>query len=85
MVRSLAFMDTIPISRFKATCLAALDRVGKTHRPLVVTKRGVPIAKVVPPDRKPPMPSAFGAMAEGAEELGDILAPLPDGDWEALA
>ncbi|MFN2569409.1 MAG: type II toxin-antitoxin system Phd/YefM family antitoxin [Candidatus Dormibacteria bacterium] len=78
-------MDTISISRFKATCLAALDRVGKTQRPLLVTRRGVPVAKVVPPDLPQPVASAFGAMAEGAEEVGDILAPLPEGDWEAFA
>ena len=31
------FMEEIQISKFKATCLAVLDRVGKTRKPLLVT------------------------------------------------
>lgn len=77
-------MDTLPISRFKATCLAALERVRKTGRPLLVTRRGVPVAQVLPPPAPEPAPSGFGAMAATAEELGDIVAPLPEEDWEAL-
>lgn len=78
-------MDTMPISKFKATCLAALDRVRKTGRPLLVTKRGVPVAQVVPPPRAGASDSdAFGSMAEGTEEIGDIVEPLPAKDWEVL-
>jgi prevent-host-death family protein len=40
----------IQISRFKARCLALLDEVARTGATLVVTKRGKPIAKVVPFD-----------------------------------
>lgn len=76
-------MDTLPISRFKATCLAALERVRKTGRPLLVTKRGVPIAQVIPPPASG-TGGAFGAMRGTAEELGDILEPLDEEDWEAL-
>lgn len=78
-------METMPISKFKATCLAVLDRVCKTGRPLLVTKRGVPIAQIVPPPNPaPPDEDAFGSMAEGTEEFDDILEPLPLEDWEAL-
>lgn len=77
-------MDSLPISRFKATCLAALERVRKTGRPLLVTKRGVPIAQVVPPPPPKAAESAFGAMRGTAEELGDIVEPLPEEEWEAL-
>ena len=78
-------METMPISKFKATCLAVLDRVRKTGRPVLVTKRGVPIAEIVPPPRaETPDDDAFGSMAEGTAELGDILEPLPSEDWEAL-
>ena len=38
----------IPASRFKATCLALLDQVAETRVELVITKRGRPVAKVVP-------------------------------------
>jgi prevent-host-death family protein len=76
-------VDTVPISRFKATCLAALERVRKTGRPLLVTKRGVPIAQVIPPPA-PEVKGAFGVMRGTADELADILEPLGEEDWEAL-
>ena len=77
-------MDSLPISRFKATCLTALERVRRTGRPLLVTKRGVPIAQVVPPPPPKAAEGAFGAMRGTAEELGDLLEPLPEEEWEAL-
>lgn len=39
---------TVPAGVFKARCLALLDEVATTHRSLVVTKHGVPVARVVP-------------------------------------
>lgn len=78
-------MHTISISRFKATCLAALERVRKTGEPLLITKHGVPIAQVLPaPAPSPQAASAFGCMAGTADEIEDILAPLPEEDWEVL-
>jgi prevent-host-death family protein len=77
-------VDTVPISKFKATCLAALERVRRTGRPLLVTKRGVPIAQVVPVPPEILPGGAFGAMAGSAEELGDVVSPLPEEEWEAL-
>ncbi len=41
---------TIPASRFKAQCLAILDRVERTRAPVVVTKHGRAVARVVPID-----------------------------------
>ncbi len=38
----------VPASVFKARCLALLDEVESTHRSLVVTKHGQPVARVVP-------------------------------------
>jgi prevent-host-death family protein len=38
----------IPVSEFKARCLALLDEVSETGVTLVVTKRGKPVARVVP-------------------------------------
>ena len=38
----------VPASAFKARCLALLDEVATTHRSLVITKHGVPVARVVP-------------------------------------
>ena len=78
-------METIAISKFKATCLSVLDRVKKTGQPILVTKRGAPVAQVTPPP--PPDPKgkqAFGCMAHKTKILGDIMEPLPESDWEVL-
>jgi prevent-host-death family protein len=39
---------TISASEFKARCLALLDEVAEKGQPLVVTKRGKPVARVLP-------------------------------------
>jgi len=40
--------ETIPAGEFKQRCLALLDQVAETGMPVVVTKRGTPVARVVP-------------------------------------
>ena len=78
-------METISISKFKATCLSVLERVRKTGEPLLVTKRGTPVAQVLPPPpTRSESASAFGCMAGSAEEIEDILESLPPEDWDAL-
>lgn len=78
-------MESLAISKFKATCLAVLERVQKTGQPILVTKRGVPVAQVVPPPKAAASKkSAFGALAGTTREIGDILEPLPAEDWESL-
>ena len=67
----------IAAGEFKAKCLALLDEVAITGRELIVTKRGRPVAKLVPLKK-----------TEGASLLGsivwegDILAPIAE-DWDA--
>jgi prevent-host-death family protein len=77
-------MDTVTVSRFKATCLARLERVRQTGRPLLITKRGVPIAQVIPPPVPEPPATGFGVMAGTVIEHGDLIEPLPESEWEAL-
>jgi prevent-host-death family protein len=77
-------MDTIAVSKFKATCLERLERVRQTGRPLLVTKRGVPVAQILPPPAPEPPLSGFGVMVGTVTEMGDILAPLDETDWEVL-
>lgn len=38
-------METIAISAFKATCLAVLERVRKTRKPILVTRFGEPVRR----------------------------------------
>lgn len=72
------------VSEFKARCLAALERVRQTGQPLLITKRGKPIAQVIPAPFEPAAKSAFGCMAGTMEIDGDIVEPLPEEEWEAL-
>ena len=43
-------MKSIPAGKFKATCLDLLDQVKENHSEYVITKRGVPFAKLTPID-----------------------------------
>ena len=76
-------METMPISKFKATCLAVLQQVRKTGRPIRITRRGEPMADVVPPG-PPERPDGWiGAMASRTRIVGDITIPSSDlVDWE---
>ncbi|MGH7803820.1 MAG: type II toxin-antitoxin system Phd/YefM family antitoxin, partial [Candidatus Binatia bacterium] len=57
----------------------------KTGKPVVVTRRGTPVAQVVPPPAASrASKSRFGCMAGTAREVADIVKPLPASEWEAL-
>jgi len=78
-------MDSIPISKFKATCLAALERVRRTGRPLRVTRLGKPIVDVVPAAPEKPKRDWLGSLRDTLEIRGDIVGPSSDlQKWEAL-
>ena len=76
-------MEEIAISKFKATCLAVLERVRKTGQPIRVTRFGHPIAEINPPNsakRTIRLGGGIGTM----EILGDIVGPTGDiSEWEA--
>ncbi len=65
-------MEQMPISKFKATCLATLERVRRTGRPLRVTRFGKPIADIVPPAAPASTANWLGAMRGTAQIKGDI-------------
>lgn len=74
----------IPAGEFKAKCLQLMDRVARTREPIVITKRGRPVAKLVPPDDPQPRAPLFGYMAGSAEIHGDIVR-TPELEWSALS
>jgi prevent-host-death family protein len=78
-------MEEIAISKFKATCLAVLERVRQTRKPIRITRFGEPVAEVVPPSI-PPRPGRWlGALRGTGEIRGDILSPVVDeSEWEVL-
>jgi prevent-host-death family protein len=69
----------ITAAEFKAKCLRLMDEVAKRRAPLVITKRGKPIAKLVPVDDQPIDP--FGCMAGTIKIVGNIVDPIDDLEW----
>ena len=63
----------IPAGEFKAKCLQLMDRVARSGESIVITKRGKPVAKLVPLDKPEPSAPLFGYMAGTAEIRGDIV------------
>lgn len=78
-------IEKISISKFKATCLALLDRVKRTGQPILVTRKGEPVAQVIPPP-PPERPGAWlGSFASSGKIVGDIIAPaLEEDQWDVL-
>lgn len=78
-------MEQIAISKFKATCLAVLERVRKTGEPVLITRFGEPVAEIGPATVRPKAKRQLGLMAGTVKILGDIVGPIGDpDDWEAL-
>jgi len=78
-------MHKVAISEFKARCLSLLDEVNKTKIPLRVTRRGTPIADVVPAENASSNADWIGSMAGSLEITGDIVSPVIEtGEIEAL-
>jgi prevent-host-death family protein len=66
----------VTISEFKAKCLSLLGEVGKTKMPLRVTRRGKPIADVIPPSPSSAEKDWLGSMSDRTEITGDIISPV---------
>ncbi len=78
-------MQEVAISEFKAKCLALLEQVSKTKKPLRVTRFGKPMADVVPPALVQGRAAWIGSMRDSMEIAGDIVSPANDEtEWEAL-
>lgn len=72
-------MEEISISEFKAKCLALLDEVNKTKKPLRVTRHGKVIADVVPPSPARKGRCFLGSGADTFDILdNDIVGPILD-------
>ncbi|MFN2382788.1 MAG: type II toxin-antitoxin system Phd/YefM family antitoxin [Gemmatimonadota bacterium] len=85
MILMIDVRETIAISKFKATCLAVLERVRLTGQPVLVTRRGVPIAEITPPQPLTAPGDWIGSMKGQIRIIGDIVGPVLDSsEWEAL-
>jgi prevent-host-death family protein len=74
-------MKKIAAGEFKARCLTLMEDVRSTRQPLVITKRGKPVAKLVPADDDN---DDFIGRLEGVIRIvGDIESPIEPGTWES--
>ena len=71
-------MDSINITKFKATCLALLDKVQRTSKPIEITRNGKSIAVIYPSPLGKDKSDLFGCMNGYGSIKGDIVAPLPE-------
>ena len=76
-------MKQMPAGEFKARCLRVMEDVRKYRVPVVITKKGRPVAKVVPADE--PADDLFGCMAGRFRTIGDVVSPvLPPEAWDVM-
>jgi len=69
-----AMATTMTAAEFKARCLEIMDRVAETGEPVIVTKRGRPVAQLAPIRAKPT--TLRGFLKGGVKIRGDAIAPL---------
>jgi prevent-host-death family protein len=74
----------INAAEFKTKCLKLIDEVAATHQPLVITKRGKPVAQVIPANAETPPPALFGYMQGTGQIVGDLI-DMPKSNWSAEA
>ena len=74
----------IAAGEFKAKCLKLLDEVAEKRKALVITKRGKPVAQIVPVEEpKQRLDDYLDSMKGSGAILGDIISPI-DAEWDAL-
>jgi prevent-host-death family protein len=71
-------VEEIAISEFKTKCIAVLERIRKTRTPIRITRRGRPIAEVVPLSSVQKRSAWIGSMKDSVQILGDIISPAND-------
>ena len=69
----------ISAGQFKAQCLKLMDEVKTRHEEVVITKRGKPVARLVPYE-KTPVP-IHGFMKNTVMFIGDIVSPTGE-KWD---
>jgi prevent-host-death family protein len=76
-------MKQMRASAFKAKCLSVMNDVQSTGEPVIVTKRGKPVVKVMPAE--PEKNDILGFMAGKGEIIGDIESPaVPLKNWKIM-
>lgn len=73
--------NTVSTSELKARCAEIVGRVARTRAPVILTKRGRPVARILPVEEGEGA-DLFGCIKGSIVICGDIVAPL-DVEWEA--
>lgn len=73
-------MKTVSATEFKARCLALLEEVRRTRRPLLVTRHGKPVAEVAP--HAPDKDGRFNPLKGSILRQDDLVAPI-DTRWDS--
>ena len=73
-------MESMCASKFKATCLAVLDEVARQKTRIIITKRGRPIAEVIPYE----LEAERLPLKDTVTFMGDLVSPVAGEDWEVL-
>ncbi len=73
-------MRTMAITNFKTNALRVLSEVSQRREPIVVTKRGKPIAEIIPYSGAK---RQAGALASCFVFEKDVVSPLGAEDWNA--
>jgi len=74
-------MKKIAAGEFKARCLTLMEDVRSKREPIVITKRGKPVAKLVPVEE--PQDDFFDRLKGVIRIVGDIESPIEPGTWES--
>ena len=75
-------MRTMKGAEFRARCSKVMEEVRISREPIIITKRGKPVAKLVPVGGR--NEGVFGCLKGVMEIVGDIESPaVPPEDWEA--
>ncbi len=81
-------MRTIPAGEFKAKCLAIMDEVNSTGEPVLITKRGKPVARILPSQDRTSgwsPESIFGSLRHMGVITGDIVSSeFTDEEWDQM-
>ena len=69
--------------QFRANCFKILDEVKQSHKEVIITKHGKPIAKLVHIDKADKKDPLLGALEGVGRTVGDLTKPVVTySDWE---
>jgi len=71
----------ISVAQFRSNCFKFIDEVGKTHKEIIITKRGKPVAKLVCYKKNNESDPLLGSLAGSGETIADLTEPFEE-EWE---